>query len=188
LGQNAGQIEGRPRPGKVGHKNAETPPLVTHPKRTPNPKLKIFFDSELEELVNPWRVWTPLTCSSWRVINKRVPATILVGATIGFHTQRHLRKKFRSFPTIYKAMFGYNLLKTRLHTLDLFLLGSAYSLFLKCCYLILLCNWFSVIYYVFSTLSSMLSLRHAITRLRWILLLSCCSRHSLWRKPTVSWL
>jgi len=56
LGQNVGPFDGRPGPGKVGHKNAKSPPLVTLPKRTPNPKLKIFFDSELLDLLNPYRV------------------------------------------------------------------------------------------------------------------------------------
>jgi len=34
-------IEGRPGPGKVGHKNAKTPPLVTPPQD--NPKTEKFF-------------------------------------------------------------------------------------------------------------------------------------------------
>jgi len=51
LGQNIGPFDGRPGPGKVGHKNAKAPPLVTSPQE--NSKLKIFFDSELEDLLNP---------------------------------------------------------------------------------------------------------------------------------------
>jgi len=47
---------------------------------------------------------------------------------------------------------------------------------------------YSVMYCAFSTYLSVLSLRHPITRVQWISLLSCSSRHSPWRKPTVSWL
>jgi len=53
MGQNVGPFYGRPGPGKVGHKNAKTPPLVTSPKRIPNPKLKNFFYLELLDLLNP---------------------------------------------------------------------------------------------------------------------------------------
>jgi len=41
LGQNVGPFDGRPGPGKVGHENAKTPPLVTTNQE--NPKLKMFF-------------------------------------------------------------------------------------------------------------------------------------------------
>ena len=36
-------IEGRPGPGKVGHKNAKTPPLVTPPQKNPKPKTENSF-------------------------------------------------------------------------------------------------------------------------------------------------
>jgi len=41
-----GPFDGRPGPGKVGHKNAKTPPLVTPPQESPKPKTekKFFFD------------------------------------------------------------------------------------------------------------------------------------------------
>jgi len=52
LGQNVGPFDGRPGPGKVGHKNAKTPPFVTTPQKKTNPKLK-FFVSELLDLLNP---------------------------------------------------------------------------------------------------------------------------------------
>jgi len=48
-----GPFDGRPGQCKVGHKNVKTPQLWHPPKRTPNPKLKIFFDSELLDLLNP---------------------------------------------------------------------------------------------------------------------------------------
>ena len=51
--ENVGPFDWRLGPGKLGHKNAKTPPLVTAPKRTPNPTLKIFFDSKLLDLLNP---------------------------------------------------------------------------------------------------------------------------------------
>jgi len=38
-----GPFDGRPGPGKVGHKNAKTPPLVTFPQETLNPILKTIF-------------------------------------------------------------------------------------------------------------------------------------------------
>jgi len=38
--QNIGPLDWHPEPGNVGPK---TSPLVTPPKRTPNPKLKFFF-------------------------------------------------------------------------------------------------------------------------------------------------
>jgi len=64
LGQNVGPFDGRPGPGKVGHKNhknAKTPPLVTAPQENPKPKTEnCFFDSELLDLLNPQRVWTRL--------------------------------------------------------------------------------------------------------------------------------
>jgi len=36
-------FDGRPGPGKVGHKNAKTPPLVTSPQENPKPKTEYFF-------------------------------------------------------------------------------------------------------------------------------------------------
>jgi len=36
-------FDGRPGPGKVGHKNAKTPPLVTLPQKNPKPKTENFF-------------------------------------------------------------------------------------------------------------------------------------------------
>jgi len=53
LGQNVGLFDGRPGPGKLGHKNAKHPHLWRLPKRNPNPKLTIFFYSELLDLLNP---------------------------------------------------------------------------------------------------------------------------------------
>jgi len=41
LSQKIGSLDWHLGPGKVGHKNAKTPPLVTSPKRTPNPKLSV---------------------------------------------------------------------------------------------------------------------------------------------------
>jgi len=40
LGQNIGLLDWRLEPGKVGHKNAKTPPLVTSPPENPKPKTK----------------------------------------------------------------------------------------------------------------------------------------------------
>jgi len=48
-----GPFDGRPGPGKIGHKNAKTPSLVTPPKRTQNPEVNFVFDSELLDLLNP---------------------------------------------------------------------------------------------------------------------------------------
>jgi len=45
-----GPFDWRLGPGKVGHQNAKTPPLVTPPKKTPNPKLKNFFWLEITRL------------------------------------------------------------------------------------------------------------------------------------------
>jgi len=53
LGQNVGPINWRPGPSKVGHKNTKTPSLVTPPQENPKPKTETFFDSELEDLLNP---------------------------------------------------------------------------------------------------------------------------------------
>jgi len=54
LGQNVGPFDGRPGPGKVGNKNAKTPPLVTTPKENPKPKTeKFFFDAEVLDVLNP---------------------------------------------------------------------------------------------------------------------------------------
>jgi len=38
-----GPFDGRPGPGKVGHKNTKTPPLVMPPQENPKPKTEIFF-------------------------------------------------------------------------------------------------------------------------------------------------
>jgi len=43
LGQKFCPLDWRPGPGKVGHKNAKTPHLWRHFKRTPIPKLKKNF-------------------------------------------------------------------------------------------------------------------------------------------------
>ena len=57
MGQNEGPFDGRRGPGKVGHKNAKTPPLVTPPQKNPKTKTENFsFDLELLDLLNPWRV------------------------------------------------------------------------------------------------------------------------------------
>jgi len=54
LGQNVGSFDGRPGPGKKGHKNAKTLSLVTPPQENPKPKTEnIFIDSELLDLLNP---------------------------------------------------------------------------------------------------------------------------------------
>jgi len=45
LRPNIGPLDWCPRPGKVGHKNAETPPLVTSPQENPKPKTEKFFMS-----------------------------------------------------------------------------------------------------------------------------------------------
>ena len=42
-GQIFAYLDWRPGPGKIGHKNAKTPPLVTFPQEYPNPKLKQLF-------------------------------------------------------------------------------------------------------------------------------------------------
>jgi len=47
-----GPFDGRPGTGKVGHKNAKTPPLVTPPQENPKPKTE-NFDSDLLDLLNP---------------------------------------------------------------------------------------------------------------------------------------
>ena len=38
-----GPFDWRLGPGKVGHKNAKTPPLVTAPQENPEPKTENFF-------------------------------------------------------------------------------------------------------------------------------------------------
>jgi len=49
-----GPFDGRPGPGKVGHKNAKTLTLVTSPQENPKPKTeKKIFDLELLDLLNP---------------------------------------------------------------------------------------------------------------------------------------
>jgi len=54
LGQNVSLFDGRPGPGKEGHKNAKTSPLVTPPPREPpTQNWKKIFDSELLDLLNP---------------------------------------------------------------------------------------------------------------------------------------
>jgi len=42
LGQNVGPFDGRPGPGKVGHKNKKKT-LVTPPQENPKPKTENFF-------------------------------------------------------------------------------------------------------------------------------------------------
>jgi len=42
LDQNVGPFDGRAGPGKIGHQNAETSPLLT-PPREPQPKTETFF-------------------------------------------------------------------------------------------------------------------------------------------------
>jgi len=59
LRQNIGSLDWRPGPGKVGNKNAKTPPLVTSLQENHKPKTD-FFESGLADLLNPQRVWTPL--------------------------------------------------------------------------------------------------------------------------------
>jgi len=43
LGKNVGPFDGRPGPGKVGHKKAKTPSHVTLPQENPKPKTEKFF-------------------------------------------------------------------------------------------------------------------------------------------------
>ena len=43
LSQKFGSFDWRPWPGKVGHKSAKTPPLVTSPQENPKLKTEIFF-------------------------------------------------------------------------------------------------------------------------------------------------
>jgi len=43
LSQQIDSLDWRLRPGKVGQKNAKTPPFVTSSQRTPNPKRNYFF-------------------------------------------------------------------------------------------------------------------------------------------------
>jgi len=64
-----GPFDGRPGPGKVGHKNVKTPPLVTPPEENPKPKTENFFLSR-----NYYTCWFCRgfehlsSCSNWRVI------------------------------------------------------------------------------------------------------------------------
>jgi len=54
LGQNVGLFDGRPGPGKVGHKNSKTLPLLTPPQENPKARTENFiFDSKLLDLLNP---------------------------------------------------------------------------------------------------------------------------------------
>ena len=41
-------------------KNGKTPPLVTSPTDNHKAKTEFFFQSELKDFPNPWRVWTAL--------------------------------------------------------------------------------------------------------------------------------
>ena len=51
--QKIGSLDWRLWPGKVGRKNAKAPPLVTSPRGVPRPEKNFFFQSELEDLLNP---------------------------------------------------------------------------------------------------------------------------------------
>jgi len=53
LGQKIGLFVWRLEPGKVGHKIAKTLPLVTPPQENSKQKLKKFFQSKREDLLNP---------------------------------------------------------------------------------------------------------------------------------------
>jgi len=54
MGQNVGPFDGCLGPGKVGYKNAKTPPIVTPPQENTKSKTeKVVLDSELLDLLNP---------------------------------------------------------------------------------------------------------------------------------------
>jgi len=81
LGQNVGLLDWRPGPGKVGHKNAKTPPLMMCPPENPKPKTKKFFIN-LNQMTCWIRRWFEQLSSSigWRVTALQTCAKILAGA------------------------------------------------------------------------------------------------------------
>jgi len=109
LGQNVGPVNGRPRPGKLGHKNAKHPHLWRPSKRTPNPKLKIFFfwfgTTRLAESVEGLN--TSLAAATGELWPKKCrPLKCLAWALKGFNRQlsrrnktSSLKKYFQSFET-----------------------------------------------------------------------------------------
>jgi len=52
LSQKIGSLDWGLGPGKVGHKNAKTPPLATSPRGVSRQE-KNFFNTKLEDLLNP---------------------------------------------------------------------------------------------------------------------------------------
>jgi len=61
LSPKNGPLGQRPGPGKDGQNNTKTPLLVTLPPENLKPKTKnVFFRCQLEDLLNPQRVWTAL--------------------------------------------------------------------------------------------------------------------------------
>jgi len=55
-----GQLIGAQGQVKVAKKMQKHHHLWRSPQQTPNQKQKNFFRCQLEDLVNPWRVWTAL--------------------------------------------------------------------------------------------------------------------------------
>ena len=82
LGQNVGPFDGRPGPVKIGHKNAKTSPLVTFPQENSKPKTENFFWLGTRRLAESGGFEHLSSCSSWRVMAKRVPATTVTGAGV----------------------------------------------------------------------------------------------------------
>jgi len=56
LSHKIGSLDWCLGPGKVSHKNAKAPPLVTFPHENPKPKTEIFFQSKLEDLLNQYSI------------------------------------------------------------------------------------------------------------------------------------
>jgi len=61
LSPKNGPLGRHPGPGKDGQNNTKTPLPVMFPQKTSNRKQKtFFFRCQLEDLLNPQRVWTGL--------------------------------------------------------------------------------------------------------------------------------
>ena len=77
LRQNFGLWDWRPGPVKVGQKTENTRTLRAHPRRTPHPNKKIFFN-RTKKTFRIRRGFEHLcSCSGWRVITKKTWATIV---------------------------------------------------------------------------------------------------------------
>lgn len=96
-------------------------------------------------------------------------------------------KMFLTFPQVHKEAFGHACFKSKLHNYFVFHC-SVCSLFMA--YIFVYFVAYSPLFAIpFYCSSWQLSLRHVITRILWILFLSCSrSRSSSWKPPVSCWL